>query len=74
MKMGIRIVFTDNSWKSSRPYTGKWNILREKYDARLEMPGWSTYHFDDTNWEETEIVSGPDLRYQDMPPIRVTRA
>ena len=68
-------VFTDNSWKSSHgPIQENGIYYGEKYDARLEMPGWNTYHFDDTNWEETEIVSGPDLRYQDMPPIRVTRA
>ena len=43
----------------------------ERYDARLEMPGWDQPEFDDTTWEPAIEVQGYPLSSQLLPPIRV---
>jgi len=67
-------IVSDESWVASEgPLQENGIYFGEKYDARLEFPGWDTYAFDDSNWRKVEIVKGPNLRYQNMPPIRVTK-
>ncbi|POZ89398.1 MULTISPECIES: alpha-L-rhamnosidase [Petrotoga] len=67
-------ILSDESWASSHgPLQENGIYYGEKYNRTLEMPGWNTYHFDASNWEEVEITKGPNLRYQNMPPIRVTK-
>jgi len=66
-------IVSDESWKVSHgPLMENGIYYGEKYDARLEMPGWDKYGFDDSNWEDVKIVEGPELKSQLMPPIRVT--
>jgi alpha-L-rhamnosidase len=43
----------------------------ERYDARLEMPGWDQPPFDDETWEPAIEVQGYPLSSQLLPPIRV---
>jgi len=66
-------VATSTDWK-----TGKSAILRnnlylgEKYDARLEQPGWKDVGFDDSSWpmaSEVKEKLGP-LCSQAQPPVR----
>jgi alpha-L-rhamnosidase len=69
----FELITTDESWKTSHgPLTENSIYNGEKYDARLEMPGWDEPDFADLNWEHAIIVSGPTLASQLMQPIRVT--
>jgi len=69
-------VVSDRSWKVS---TGpiRFESIRngEFYDARLEIPGWSTPAFDDSEWKAAEVVPGPKgkLCAQSLPPIKVMK-
>lgn len=67
-------ILSDESWNSSHgPLQENGIYFGEKYDATLEMAGWNTYQFEGSDWEKSEVVEGPNLRYQSMPPIRVTK-
>jgi alpha-L-rhamnosidase len=66
-------VGTSPSWKcASGPVTDNNVYAGERYDARLEQPGWQCAGFDDSSWEPAEVVAGPGgrLEKQEMPPIR----
>jgi alpha-L-rhamnosidase len=70
------IVITNPSWKSNKsPIT--FNGIRngEFYDSRLEIVGWNTAEFDDSNWEGTKIIrgAGGKLRSFELEPIRITK-
>lgn len=70
-------VVSDESWKTA---TGP--ILRdgiysgEAYDARLEMPGWSTPGFDDARWRPVLAMPGPRGRLvaRVCPPVAITES
>ena len=66
-------IISDDSWKSGEGPI-RFDGIRngEYYDARLEMPGWSTTIFDDAEWEQTVEVDGPEgeLRAQQLPAIK----
>ena len=69
-------VTTDDTWKSCRgPIVHNDLFGGEHYDARLEKPGWTTTEFDDRNWDDAVIKSGPGgrLKSQTLPPIRVNK-
>ncbi len=67
------IVMSDESWTSSYgPLQENGLYSGEKFDARLEMPGWDRPGFDDSAWSKAVTVQGPPLVSQMMPPIRVT--
>ncbi|HSP41460.1 MAG TPA: family 78 glycoside hydrolase catalytic domain, partial [Luteolibacter sp.] len=49
---GTAIVGTDTTWKTATgPEIEADFLMGETYDARREMPGWSTVGFDDSKWE-----------------------
>ncbi|MFX1442072.1 MAG: family 78 glycoside hydrolase catalytic domain [Promethearchaeota archaeon] len=65
---------SDKTWKFSQgPILENGIYLGEKYDARLEMPGWDKPNFDDSSWENANLCEGPKLTSQIMPPIRITK-
>jgi len=67
------MIGTDGSWKSSTGPILKSSIYHgEKYDARLEKPGWSSAGFDDGNWKGVEVVahSNDIIVYPASPPMR----
>ncbi len=67
------ILFSDESWKSSQgPLQENGLYFGERYDARLEVPGWDRPGFDDSGWDIALPVSGPPVSSQMMPPVRVT--
>lgn len=67
-------VTSDNSWKVSYgPLVRDGLYYGELYDARLEQTGWDRPEFDDSEWENAEIATGPKLAAQTCRPIRVTR-
>lgn len=66
------LITTDETWKVSHgPLMENGIYFGEKYDARLEMPGWDAPQFDDVSWEQALVTTGPELAPQMMPPIRV---
>jgi alpha-L-rhamnosidase len=51
------IIGTDSSWKAANgPILNSDIYNGETYDARLEMPGWSTAGFDDSKWEKATVA------------------
>jgi alpha-L-rhamnosidase len=67
-------ILSDESWKVFHgPIQENGIYYGEKYDARLEMPGWDEFGFDDKDWESVELIeNGPKLKSQLMPPIKIT--
>ena len=70
------VVVSDGAWKAT---TGPiaFDCIRngEKYDARLEKPGWDTADYSDARWRRARVVEGPagKLVAQMTPPIRVAK-
>ncbi|MBD3184285.1 Bacterial alpha-L-rhamnosidase [Candidatus Poribacteria bacterium] len=67
-------VFTDSSWKSSSSQIIFNNIFYgEVLDARLEKEGWNTTGYDDSDWENAQIVKAPEgkLSSQTSPPDKI---
>lgn len=60
------ILKTDNSWKGTAdgPIRSNNEYDGEDYDARKEMPGWSTSGFDDSKWLQAEYVQQPRGEYE----------
>jgi len=51
------IIGTDNSWNAANgPILNSDIYNGETYDARLEMPGWSTAGFDASKWEKATVA------------------
>ncbi|SHJ22896.1 glycoside hydrolase family 78 protein [Pseudozobellia thermophila] len=51
-------VITNKDWKASYgPILESDMYNGEKYDARLEMTGWSKHGFDDSAWQQVEILN-----------------
>ena len=69
-------VLSDPSWKftDAGPIRANNEYDGEDYDARQEMPGWSSPRFDDSKWTAASPASAPTgkLCAQDIEPIRVT--
>ncbi|HEX9972605.1 MAG TPA: family 78 glycoside hydrolase catalytic domain, partial [bacterium] len=67
-------IMSDETWQVSHgPLMDNGMYYGEKYDARLEIPGWDQPDFDDSAWERAIIADGYQLASQMMPPIRVTQ-
>ncbi len=79
------VVTTDGSWKATTgPILASDIYNGELYDARLEMPGWSSPGFSDQNWHPVRIAeapkatlitpAGPPVRkIEEVKPVRVFR-
>lgn len=70
------IIVSDESWKSGNGPILMNNVyLGEKYDARLEQPGWDAAGFNDDKWNPAVAATPPGGRLvsQIQPPIRITR-
>ena len=69
-------VTTDGSWRSApSPLTRSGLYNGETFDARRELPGWSTPSFDDTDWTpvETGELDVTTLVAPTGPPVRRTQ-
>ena len=54
------LVVSDETWKASRsPILMNMVYYGERYDARLEQPGWCAPGFDDSQWEEVALREPP---------------
>jgi alpha-L-rhamnosidase len=71
-------VVSDLSWKTSQsPITFDDIYDGERYDARLEQPGWNQPGFDERNWNPAIAVTetmGRLVSQSTVPPIRVVKA
>ncbi len=72
----IERVVSDDSWKltTDGPIRANNEYDGEIYDARMELTGWSKAGFNDSIWQQAQIVEGPAgvLSAQPIAPIRVT--
>jgi alpha-L-rhamnosidase len=79
------LVTTDGSWKAATgPILASDIYNGETYDARLEMPGWSSVGFSDQNWRPVRVVgnpaaaliapAGPPVRkIEEIKPVKILR-
>lgn len=67
-------IISDAGWKTAPgPITYSSIYGGESYDARLEKRGWDQPGFNDQQWKEAQVVSGPEnLASQTMDPLKVT--
>lgn len=68
------VVASDASWKAgTSPIVDDDPVHGERYDARLEQPGWDEPDFDDEGWDAATLVDGPGgaLRCVPIQPARV---
>lgn len=70
-------IVSDTTWKViSSPLVEDDLQFGERYDARLEIPGWDMPETDDTVWRQAEVpmpqAAYPEIQ-QDYNPIRVVR-
>jgi alpha-L-rhamnosidase len=67
--------FTDDTWKATNkgPITENNEFDGEKYDARLELGDWTKAGYDDSAWQQAEIMEAPkgELRAQLSPSLKV---
>ncbi|MHB9011406.1 MAG: family 78 glycoside hydrolase catalytic domain [Ignavibacteriaceae bacterium] len=66
-------IVTDQSWKASTGPIMYDNVYAgESYDARKEMKGWDKPGYNDSFWQNAELVKAPNdsLRSQKLPPIK----
>ncbi len=71
-----QMVVSDRSWNVGEGPVVRNNVyLGEWYDAREEIPGWSTRDFDDSDWKNAirEEAPGGKLTWQYIPPVRLAR-
>jgi len=68
-------IVSDDHWKitDAGPIRANNEFDGERYDARMEMPGWSQPQFDDSQWQPVQLVKpgAPVLSAQIGEPIRV---
>jgi len=77
-------VVTDKTWTASTgPILEGDFLMGETYDARKEMPGWSTPNFDAGTWKPVDVTakisakiqSYPGVlvrKFQEIPPVKMT--
>ncbi|APW58934.1 family 78 glycoside hydrolase catalytic domain [Paludisphaera borealis] len=72
----VENVVSDENWKltTDGPIRSDNEFDGEEYDARREMPGWSSPGFDDSKWRKADLVAAPGgtLEAQMIEPIRIT--
>ncbi|NJR41942.1 MAG: family 78 glycoside hydrolase catalytic domain, partial [Akkermansiaceae bacterium] len=67
-----KTIITDPSWKTSLgPITETDILMGESYDARKEMPGWSSPGFDDSSWESAVCKTGTASKVEPHPGVPV---
>lgn len=55
------IIVSDESWKAAKsPIVMDLIYDGERYDARMEQPGWNTAGFDDSAWEHAVLRKTPE--------------
>lgn len=71
-----QFIISDGSWKAAAgPITRDGIYTGEIYDARREMPDWSTAGFDDAGWSPVLMMPAPfgKLAARRCPPVAITK-
>ncbi|AYC43387.1 alpha-L-rhamnosidase [Streptomyces griseorubiginosus] len=80
----VTVIGTDPSWRAGQgPILSAGLLDGETYDARQELPGWSSPGFDDCDWSPVDVVprdpatlvapTGPPVRCtEEIHPVLVT--
>lgn len=71
-----KIITTDKTWRAATgPILEGDFLMGETYDARAEMPGWSTADFDDADWQPVDVTDRIDAAIEAHPgvPVRAFR-
>jgi alpha-L-rhamnosidase len=69
------IIITDGSWKATQgPILYADLFMGEAYDARRDLPGWSTASYDDSTWSpvDSEPLGKANLVAQQGPSVQKT--
>ena len=67
-------VVTDKTWTASTgPILEGDFLMGETYDARREMPGWSTPEFNDDGWKPVDVTEKIDARIESYPSVLVRK-
>ncbi|HEY7089762.1 MAG TPA: glycoside hydrolase family 78 protein [Tepidisphaeraceae bacterium] len=67
-------IITDTTWKAGEgPIRSSDMLMGEDYDARMEIPGWSSPGFDDSGWRKPVAYLDPGIAIvaHRAPPVRV---
>jgi alpha-L-rhamnosidase len=55
-------IVTDQTWKTAEgPIRSSDMLMGEDYDARLEIPGWSSANFDASKWDDALVFPDPRI-------------
>ena len=72
----VQDLISDGRWKITDrgPIRANNECDGERYDARMEMPGWERPDFDDSKWQKVQRVKEPGGRLQArmFEPMRIT--
>ena len=71
-----QVVASDGSWKTAAgPLLEADLIMGESYDARRELPGWSTARYQDADWWPAQLFPDPGIKRVSRlaPPVRAIR-
>jgi alpha-L-rhamnosidase len=67
-------VVTDKTWSAATgPILEGDFLMGETYDARKEMPGWSTPDFNDDSWKPVDVTEKIDARIESYPSVLVRK-
>ncbi|MEY2902697.1 MAG: hypothetical protein RLY89_1803 [Bacteroidota bacterium] len=67
-------ILSDQSWKTAPSPTYFSSIYGgEDYDANLEQKGWNQKGFDDCDWKDVVLTTGPALESQMAEPLKVMK-
>ncbi len=70
-----QLVKSDGTWKVSTAGPNRYDNYYngETFDARRQITGWDTPHFDASSWADANVVTGPagTLRAQQTEPTRI---
>jgi len=67
-----KIITTDKTWKAATgPILEGDFLMGETYDARAEMPGWSTADFDDAGWQPVDVTNRIEAKIEAYPGVPV---
>jgi alpha-L-rhamnosidase len=67
-----KVITTDRSWKATTgPILEGDFLMGETYDARAEMPGWSTAELDDSAWSGVDVTDAIAAKIEAYPGVLV---
>jgi len=65
-------ILTDKTWTAATgPILEGDFLMGETYDARREMPGWSTPDFDDNAWNPVDVTQEIPIKVESYPSVLV---